>query len=120
MARIRVLHTSRALASGPVPPNVELARQQWDEGYRRFTELTRDARRAELLAQVEALLDELRRRIGSAFTLQELAETYHGAERWAYETLAERAETPGWTASATTALDAAYHVYARAARDYAP
>jgi hypothetical protein len=120
VAGIYLLHSSRALASGAVPPNVELARQQWDEGYRRFTELTRDARRTEVLTQVEALLEELRRRIGSAFTLQELAETYDGAERWAYETLAERAETSGWSASATTALDAAYPVYARAARDYAP
>jgi hypothetical protein len=120
VAGSRLLHCHGALASGPVPPNVELARQQWDEGYRRLTALTRDARRSEVLAQVEALLDELRRRIGSAFTLHELAESYHDAERWAYETLAERAETPGWSASATTALDAAYHVYARAARDYAP
>jgi hypothetical protein len=103
-----------------VPATVELARQQWDEGYRRFTELTRDGRRADLLAQVEALLEELRRRIGSAFTLQELAATYQNAERWAYETLAERAASPGWSSSATIALDAAYHVYARAARDYAP
>ncbi len=120
MAGSRLLHASRPLASGPVAPNVELARQQWDEGYRRFAELTRDPRRADLLAQVEALVDELRRRIGSAFTLQELADTYQSAERWAYETLSERAQTPSWSTSATTALDAAYHVYARAARDYAP
>ena len=103
-----------------MPPNVDLTRQHWDAGYRRFVELTHDSRQADLVGQVEALLDELRRRIGGAFTLEELAETYDDAERWAYETLSECGGAAGWSSSAATAVDAAYHVYARAARDYAP
>ena len=101
-------------------PSVELARRQWEDGRRRVEELTRDGRRPDLLAQVDTLLDELRRRIGGAFTLQELADGYRDAERWAYDALAEGAERPGWSAHASTALDAAFHVYARGARDYSP
>jgi hypothetical protein len=100
--------------------NVELARRQWEEGRRRLDELTRDGRRPDLLVQVDTLLDELRRRIGGSFTLQELADDYRDAERWAYDSLAEDAERPGWSSHASTVLDAAFHVYARAARDYSP
>ena len=123
MAGGRLLHARVALPSLSVPPNVELARQQWEEGHRRIDELARDARpreRERLLGQVDALVEQLRRRVGSAYTLEELAESYHAAERWAYEALADRAENPRWAASATAALDAAYHFYARGARDYAP
>jgi hypothetical protein len=101
-------------------PNVELARQQWEDGYRRYSELARGPRGRELQDQVDALVAQLRRRVGATFTLAQLAETYESAESWSYETLAERAEGAGWTASATAALDAAYHLYARGARDYAP
>ena len=101
--------------------NVELARQQWEEGYRRLEELARDARvREPVLDQVDALLDQLRQRVGSAYTLAELAESYQAAERWAYEALSKRAQTPSWTASATAALNAAYRLYARGARDDSP
>jgi hypothetical protein len=113
----RVLHP---VASGTVPPNVEVARQQWEEGSRRFGQLSRGPHGNELVEQVEALVAELRKRVGAHFTLAQLVESYHGAERWAYETLAERDETTRWSASATTALDAAYHRFARGARDYAP
>jgi hypothetical protein len=119
LARGRLLYAR--VASLLVPPNVDLARQQWAEGSRRIHELARDARaRERLLGQVDALVEQLRRRVGSSYTLEELAASYHAAERWAYEALAERAEAPDWSASATAALDAAYHLYARGARDYSP
>jgi hypothetical protein len=111
VALVRVLHS--------VSSSVELARRQWEDGNRRVAELTRGGRRPELHAQVEALLAELRRRVGGTFTLEELADEYRSAERWLYETLADE-EQPGWSATATTALDAAFYVYSRAARDYRP
>src|SRR5436309_602541 len=81
-------------------PNVELARHQWEDGHRRLQELEGDPVRYERVhGQVEALVEQLRRRVGSSFTLAELAESYQTAERWAYEALAERADRPGWTAS---------------------
>jgi hypothetical protein len=103
-----------------VTANPELSRREWASGYRRYTELTRDGRRADLVGQFDTLLAELRRRIGGVFTVEELAGTYREAERWAYETLAAGAEAEGWSSSATVALDAAYHVYSRGARDYTP
>jgi hypothetical protein len=104
-----------------VSANVELARQHWEQGRQRFDELARDARRRQTLhAELELLVDELRRRVGSTFTLAELATAYDEAERWAYDALDERFDDPSWMTSLTTALDAAFYVYARGARDYAP
>lgn len=103
----------------PVP--VDLARQQWEEGYRRFKDEAADPRSREQLAeQIEALTRELRRRIGGSFTIAELAEGYSDADRWGFETLAEQVRTPGWSRFVSVATDAAFHLYARGARDYRP
>ncbi|HZR92685.1 MAG TPA: hypothetical protein VFA44_09835 [Gaiellaceae bacterium] len=101
---------------------VELARQHWAEGHRRLLEAnTREpACHARLLDQVEIVTEELRRRIGKSFTIAELAELYAHADRWTQEVIAERGAGPAWNASAATAADAAFHLYARGARDYAP
>lgn len=102
--------------------SVELARQHWEDGYRRLVlakgpEPTRYAR---LLEQVEIVTAELRRRIGKSFTLAELAAAYPHSDRWAYEAVGERSTRGDWLASASTAADAAFHLYARGARDYRP
>ena len=100
---------------------MELARQQWEEGYRRLEAEAADARGpAQLLRQVEVLTRELRRRVGSGFTLADLAEHYHGADRWATEVVQECAPSRGWARSVATAADAAFHLYSRGARDYRP
>ncbi len=100
---------------------VELARREWEDGYRRLEAAADDPRGyARLVDQVEAVTDELRRRVGGAFTLAELAEAYASAERWATEAIAERDGRPGWIVSASTATAAAFHTYARAAQDYRP
>ena len=79
-----------------------------------------DPRHGQVLGLVEALVEELRRRVGSSFTLSELADSYPGSDKWAYEAI-ERRDTPaGWTRWLTTALDSAFHLYARGARDDAP
>ncbi|MER3409430.1 MAG: hypothetical protein C4306_04840, partial [Thermoleophilia bacterium] len=83
---------------------VDLARQQWQEGYRRLQDEARAAGSAEgLREQVEAVTEELRRRLGGAFTLEELACLYEGSERWAREAIAERCPRPGWARSAASA-----------------
>ena len=67
----------------------ELARQEWADGYRRLeSEREEPARYRVLLAQAGAIADELRRRVGSVFTLAELADEYSGADRWVAEALA--------------------------------
>ena len=53
---------------------LESARQQWEEGRRRLDAEGEDtARSRHLWLLVEAVLDDLRRRVGQTFTLAELA-----------------------------------------------
>ena len=104
-----------------MPIAVDTARQAWEEGYRRLQAEARDPVRYErLLAQVDAVTDELRRRIGQTFSLAELTEVYAGAERWSRTIVAERAPAKGWPATLSIVEDAAFHLYARGAVDYTP
>ena len=99
---------------------LEHARQEWQEGYRRLQGLAGDAslyRR--LLEQLDAVTDELRRRVGQTFTLTELAYAYAGADAWSWEVLARQAR-PGDLTYAATVEDAAFHLYSRGAVDYTP
>ena len=100
---------------------LETTRHEWEEGYRRLEAAANDRQRyAQLLAELELVLDQLRRRIGQTFTLDQLAASYAGADRWVQEALAERAAAPGWPTRLTTVQDAAFHVYSRGAVDYRP
>lgn len=101
--------------------DVESARRDWEDGYRRLQEESRDpARAARLNRQVEVVTQELRRRVGSTYTLGQLAGAYAESERWARETIAERAEVPDWPQTLAVVGDAAFHLYARGAVDYRP
>ena len=93
--------------------DVELARQQWQDGTRR---VAGDGR---LLAQVDRVVAVLRQRVGQVFTMQELADQYDRAEDWAREVVDEAFpdEPP---AEAGTLADAAFDVYSRGASDYRP
>jgi hypothetical protein len=96
---------------------VENARLQWEDGYRRLSEHASDRPTYErLLAEVGVLTDELNRRVGQTFTLAELAAAYDDADRWLLEVL-----PPGEGAVQLGLVeDAAFHLYARGAVDYAP
>lgn len=100
---------------------VEVARQEWEEGSRRL-ELVRDDERRyrQLLELLDLVLDELRKRIGQTYTLRELVAAYGDSERWAREVLEERAETPAWPRDLTIVLAAAFDAYQRGAIDYEP
>lgn len=100
---------------------LELARQHWLDGSRRVEGARGDRRRYEtLVGGVDAVLDELRKRIGQTFTLAELAESYDGADEWVRAVLDDAdPEGPGPSEPGTVA-DAAFHVYARGAADYRP
>jgi hypothetical protein len=96
-----------------------LLRQEWEEGVRALERARDDARRYErLLAQVEVVTDELRRRVGQTYTLGELAVVYRDAERWAREAVEERAPSPGWPRDLSLVLAAAFFAYQRGAVDY--
>ena len=100
---------------------VEVARQEWEDGARRL-EATREDRQRyrQLLELLELLLDELRKRVGQTYTLAELVGAYGESERWAREVLEERATVPGWPRDLTVVLAAAFDAYQRGAIDYEP
>lgn len=100
---------------------VTSARHDWEDGQRRFeTEAQEPARADTLYAQRDAVVEELRRRVGSTFTLAELAAAYADSDEWVAEVIAERVPSRGWARTASVAGDAAFHVYSRQALDYAP
>lgn len=108
---------------------VEIARQEWEESHRRLEAASSDRRLyLRLLDQVEAVLNELRRRVGQTFTLTQLADEYHRADDWARDVLLDGDENedegaaPSGASAATVALaqGAAFYVYARGAADYSP
>ncbi len=97
------------------------ARREWQDGFRQLEEQSRDRVAGErLLAQVEAVTDELRRRVGATFTLAELTRAYTQAEAWSRAAVAEHAPLPGWPRTLSIVEASAFHVYARGASDYAP
>ena len=100
---------------------LEATRHEWEEGYRRLEAAAGDPQRYErLLAELELVLDQLRRRVGQIFTLDELAGAYSGADHWVQDALAEHEPAPGWPTRLTTVQDAAFHLYSRGAVDYRP
>jgi hypothetical protein len=100
---------------------VEVARQEWEEGTRRL-EATREDRQRyrQLLELLELLLDELRKRVGQTYTLAELVAAYGESERWGREVLEERSVAPGWPRELSLVLAAAFDAYQRGANDYEP
>lgn len=100
--------------------SVLIARHQWEEGRRRLDALRTDrGAGARLDTDVEVVTEELRRRVGSTFTLQQLAAAYDRAEDWTRALLEERG-APGWPLRLTVVLDAAFQSYSRGAIDYTP
>lgn len=96
-----------------MPYSIENALFQWEEGERRLRQ-TGDPARAQLDVAADTVLAELRRRLGSTFTLRELADLYASGVDWASD-LAQRqlagTDSP-WV------VDAAFNRYAREAADY--
>ena len=92
---------------------LENALFQWEEGERRLREAD-PRRRAGLERAVIAVLDELRRRLGGAFSVDELAALYGGETDWAND--AARGQLAG--TDAAWAVEAAFGRYAREAWDY--
>jgi len=116
LCRRRRTLESRAV---PAPDHV---RHEWEESARRLEASARDRDRSvALLAQLELVTAELRKRVGQTYTLADLARAYADSERWAAAVLAEESELPSWwPQTLSMILGAAFHAYARGAVDYAP
>ena len=93
---------------------VENALYQWREGERRVAAAPEPAR-ADLHGAADAVVEELRRRLGSSFVLDELADFYAEDTDWAIE-LARRHAAGS---DAATVVDAAFNRYARESSNYA-
>jgi hypothetical protein len=92
----------------------ESTRQEWEEGYRRVQATRADRRRYRaLMADVDAVRDELRRKVGQTFTLDELAGVYLEADSWMRDVVSDQRELPLIGA-------AAFRLHARGATDYSP
>jgi hypothetical protein len=93
---------------------LENALYQWRDGNRRLAEASEPAR-ADLDRAADVVVEELRKRLGSTFLLEELADLYDRDTDWA-TTLARR-HAAGTDAAAV--VDAAFARYAREASDFA-
>jgi hypothetical protein len=104
-----------------VTAEVESARRDWEDAYRRLEEERRDPRKADALqVQLAVVTEELRKRLGGTYTLRELASEYWRADVWAREAVSEHAPTSGWPGTFSIVEGAAFLLYSRGAVDYEP
>jgi hypothetical protein len=100
---------------------LESARREWEESHRRLEAESGDrSRYRALLAQVDVIVAELRRRVGQTYTLAELARAYDSAESWSRQAIADAGAPTWWPRTLTLVEGAAFHAYARGALDYEP
>jgi hypothetical protein len=97
-----------------MPYSLENALYQWREAERRLAD-TPEPARADLERAAEVIVDELRKRLGSSFVLDELADLYGEGTDWATELAVRR----GAGTDAAVVADAAFARYAREASNYA-
>ena len=96
----------------------ENALAQWQDGLRRLAEAAPEERRA-LERVTRAIEDELRRRLGGAFTSGELAELYDEGTGWTTDLAVSVAPDEPYAWDARTVADAAFGRYLREATDFA-
>jgi hypothetical protein len=96
----------------------ENANYQWQQGERRLQ--ASPAERRPLLERVtEALVAELRRRLGGRFSCDELVELYDQGTAWCLQVAMKVAPEQYWAWEAGVVVDAAFARYLREAADYA-
>ena len=95
----------------------ETAIQQWRQGERLLDDAPSE-QLAALQRVEEAVVAELRRRLGGAFTIDELVTLYDQGTGWCLDLAARVAPRAPWSWDARVA-DAAFARYVRGAVDYA-
>jgi hypothetical protein len=96
---------------------LENALFQWEEGWRQLQAVEDPKSRRMADRVVEAIREELRRRIGPTFTAAELADLYGRGTDWCQQVAIDVA--PAIEADAQTLGDAAFWLYLRGAADFA-
>jgi hypothetical protein len=90
---------------------------QWESGKRRLEEISEPRERRMADRVVDAIRDELRRRIGPTFSAGELAELYGKGTDWCQQVALDVA--PLMEEEAQSLGDAAFWLYLRGATDFA-
>jgi hypothetical protein len=104
-----------------MPIALKQTRVEWERGYRRLQEDVQETPRGDaVLAELDAVTAELRRRVGQTFTLGELADAYARSEAWTRAAVEETDPGAGWPRRLAVVTDAAFHLYSRGAVDYEP
>jgi hypothetical protein len=99
---------------------VDSTRREWEDAHRRLQSFASNQPLYDrLVDQLKVVTEELRRRVGEFFTLEQLVSAYRDADRWSREVLDERG-APGAHRDAALLEDAAFHLYSRGASDYRP
>jgi hypothetical protein len=96
----------------------ETALPQWEEGLRRLADAPPEQRRV-LERVTQRIVDELRRRLGGAFTTTELADLYDEGTDWCSDLAVATAPEDPYAWDVRTVADAAFARYLRGATDYA-
>ena len=96
----------------------DTAIQEWQEGTRRL-EATPDRERAALELVADAALAELRRRLGSGYTVDELVTLYGQGTSWVLDLAYRVAPEASWAWDERTIAGAAFDRYLRGAIDFA-
>lgn len=93
------------------------AMYQWEEGARELAAIDDPRERRIADRVVDAIREELRRRIGPTFSAAELADLYGRGTDWALRIAGDVA--PATEGQAQTLADAAFWAYLRGATDFA-
>jgi hypothetical protein len=96
---------------------LENALFQWEQGWRELQAITDPRARRLADRVVEAVREELRRRIGPTFSAAELADLYGRGTDWCQQAALDVA--PALEADAQALADAAFWAYLRGAADFA-
>jgi hypothetical protein len=96
----------------------DTAVHQWRDGLRRLNDAPPHERPA-LERVTERIYEELRRRLGSTFTTDELADLYDAGTSWTLDVAAAVAPGAPWAWEQRIVADAAFGRYVREAVDYA-
>lgn len=96
----------------------ETAIYQWQQGERRLQ--SAPAEQGPVLERVtDALVAQLRRRLGGRFATEELVGLYDGGTMWCMQVAMKLAPEEPWAWEAGVVVDAAFARYLREAADYA-
>jgi hypothetical protein len=96
----------------------ETANYQWQQGERRLRAESAQ-RRPQMELVSDALVAELRRRLGGRFSSEELVALYEAGTAWCLQVAMKVAPESPWAWDAGVVVDAAFARYLREAADYA-